>query len=246
VPARELANGTERLESELQRLRQQVERLQLREKELRELLLEAHEQLLRRDEELQAALVGRRQIVVSRSRQAGAAVKPAAGKPSKVEYQQLITQIRSTVEATLPAGATVIVVSRGDSDLLKLEGRHGWHYPQTDAGVYAGYYPADSAGAIAHLEELKARGAQYLLFPSTAFWWFDHYPGFRQHLDRSYHTVLEDATCVIFALHELPGAGLHANGKAAGPSGPARASPQSLWRRLIQAWRGEESPAGKV
>lgn len=52
----------------------------------------------------------------------------------------------------------MIVVSRGDSDLLNLGGRQAWHFPQTEDGVYAGYYPADSTEAITHLEVLRAKG----------------------------------------------------------------------------------------
>jgi hypothetical protein len=68
----------------------------------------------------------------------------------------------------LPSNAQVIVVSSGDSDLLTLGGRQVWHFPQTEDGVNAGYYPADSTEAITHLEVLRAKGGEYLLFPSTA------------------------------------------------------------------------------
>jgi len=103
----------------------------------------------------------------------------------------------------LPHDATVIVVSKGDSELLKLDGRRAWHFPQTESGVYAGHYPADSAAAIAHLEVLRAKGGGFLLFPSTASWWLDHYAEFGQHLERHYPVVVRQKDmCVIYALHE--------------------------------------------
>lgn len=117
------------------------------------------------------------------------------------EYEQLVERLRKTVEATVPPGSAVAVVSRGDSDLLRLEGRSGWHFPQLEGGVYAGHHPADSATAIAHLEHVRSRGAGYLVFPSTAGWWFDHYPELKRHLEEQHELVCNDpATCFIYRL----------------------------------------------
>jgi glycosyltransferase involved in cell wall biosynthesis len=118
-------------------------------------------------------------------------------------YQKLPKQIEEVVRHTLPPQATVAVVSKGDNALLALDGRTGWHFPQREDGVYAGYYPADSPSAIAHLEALRQKGAEFLLLPQTAFWWLEHYPGFRQHLEQRYRSILSDShTCKIFALFE--------------------------------------------
>jgi SAM-dependent methyltransferase len=118
-----------------------------------------------------------------------------------VEYQQLIHRIRGIVCAALPDEATVVVVSRGDDALLALDGRMAWHFPQDESGVYAGYYPADSAAAIAHLEALRARGGQFLLFPATSLWWLDHYTELAQYLDDTYRRVVRhEDTCVIYDL----------------------------------------------
>ena len=69
------------------------------------------------------------------------------------------------------------------------DGRRGWHFPQAAKGEYAGHHPADSAAAIEHLESLRAKGGQYLLFPATAFWWFEHYRDFKQYLDARYAAI---------------------------------------------------------
>lgn len=92
------------------------------------------------------------------------------------------------------------VVSRGDGDLLELEHRMGWHFPEARPGVYAGHHPADSDAAIATLEEARARGARWLLFPGTSFWWLEHYDRFRDHLDDSYACAWRDPRCVIYDL----------------------------------------------
>jgi GT2 family glycosyltransferase len=116
-------------------------------------------------------------------------------------YQQLVEHIRTVVCTTLPPEATVVVVSKGDDDLLKLDGRQALHFPQTEEGMYAGYYPADSAEAIERLEALRAKGADYLVFPSTAFWWLDHYAEFKTYLEHTYNMIMLLAdTCAIFAL----------------------------------------------
>jgi SAM-dependent methyltransferase len=116
-------------------------------------------------------------------------------------YRRVIAKIREVVRAALPAGATVIVVSRGDDELTRLDGRTGWHFPQGLSGVYAGHHPADSAEAIRHLEDLRTRGGQFLLVPATAFWWLTHYKEFARHLDEAHELVLKaDDACVIYRL----------------------------------------------
>jgi hypothetical protein len=124
----------------------------------------------------------------------------APNKP--LRYSQLVRQIREVVNDVVPAAATVAVVSKGDEELLKLgDGRKGWHFPQDEHGAYAGYHPADSSQAIAHLEELRAKGAQFLLFPGTALWWLEHYAEFREHLDTQYRVIVSrEDTCLVFAL----------------------------------------------
>ena len=211
--------------------------------------------------------------------------------------RQLICKIRDAAHAALPRDARVIVVDKGDGDLLRLGGVQEWHFPLATGGsperlfasgprgsvditwmqpgrtydfrlyasrerrqllaatslmhkegaaitatpeavhigemagkttiawetggdlhsqvymseqkAYAGYYPSGSCEAIAQLEGLRAQGAQYLLFPQTAFWWIEHYPEFARHLESRYRQIVrrndtEDA-CMIFDLrHSLP------------------------------------------
>jgi glycosyltransferase involved in cell wall biosynthesis len=211
--------------------------------------------------------------------------------------QQLLHRIRNAVRAALPTDGKVIVVDKGDGDILGLSGPEEWHFPPIVGGLperlfasgprgsvdvdwmqsgrtydfrlyagrerrqllaatslmhkegaaitatpgpvqigemagkatiawetggdshpqvfmseqkaYAGYYPRGSCEAIAQLEGLRAKGAQYLLFPQTAFWWLEHYPEFARHLENRYRLIVrpkdtEDA-CMIFDLcHPLP------------------------------------------
>jgi hypothetical protein len=118
------------------------------------------------------------------------------------DYPRLVGHIQEVAKAVLPRKATVAVVSKGDEELLKLGGeRRGWHFPQNEDGVYAGYYPADSVAAISHLEELRSSGADFLLFPETAFWWLERYEDFKQHLDARYRRIWGEG-CIIYQLYE--------------------------------------------
>src|SRR3712207_3528376 len=116
-------------------------------------------------------------------------------------YQRLSRRLQEAVGMALPPDATVIVVSKGDEELLKLgDDRRGWHFPQNEEGVYAGHYPADSAQAIAHLEELRTKGAEFLLFPATALWWLEKYGEFGRYLDSRYRRLYDDDICLIYRL----------------------------------------------
>ena len=112
-----------------------------------------------------------------------------------------IRRVREVVRVALPADATILVVSRGDDELLDLEGREAWHFPQAENRAYAGYHPATSAEAIEHLGSLRAQGAGYIVFPSTALWWLDHYDELREYLERDHEVIVrQHDACVIYAL----------------------------------------------
>ena len=124
-------------------------------------------------------------------------------EPSEIlGYREQLAGIHALVDERVPEGATVLVVSRGDEDALDLGGRRAWHFPQGGDGSYAGSYPHDSEEAVAHLEDLRRRGAQYLLVPATSAWWLDHYEGFARHLRERYRPLAEGEECVLFALEE--------------------------------------------
>ena len=124
--------------------------------------------------------------------------KPHEHRPDE-EYAAMIEGVRAAVCAQVPPDATVLVVSKGDEELLQLHGVQGRHFPQDETGGFAGHYPADDQEAINHLEALRARGAEYLLFPRTSAWWLEHYGGLRKHLESTYEAVARDDACIIFA-----------------------------------------------
>ncbi|MDQ4070631.1 MAG: hypothetical protein M3203_14340, partial [Actinomycetota bacterium] len=112
-----------------------------------------------------------------------------------------VERVTAALADAVPADARVLVVSRGDDELVELDGWRGSHFPQDESGVYAGFYPEDSAEAIGHLEDLRTAGAEYLVFPPTAMWWLEHYRGLRTHLERSYRFVPTGPDdCAVVAL----------------------------------------------
>lgn len=124
-----------------------------------------------------------------------------AGPDEADGYPDLVIRIRALVRSVVPSGARVAVASKGDEELLLLEGRKGWHFPQVEGGEYAGHHPLDADDATRSLEALRDQGAQFFVLPQTAFWWLDHYAGFARHLNDHYRVALRNAdACLIFDL----------------------------------------------
>jgi glycosyltransferase involved in cell wall biosynthesis len=153
------------------------------------------------------------------------------GQAGPDAYKELIQRVREICQQVLPRDAAVLVVSRGDDRLLDLDAARASHFPQADSGVYAGHHPADSSQAILHLEALRAKGGQFLLFPQTSFWWLEHYQEFAAHLDARYSRAWDDEYCILYRLGSGAG-GSSINGEPAPhyhkAMGPTRPSPPDL------------------
>jgi hypothetical protein len=174
----------------LERIRARLRATSSDESTLRVLLVLAHEAV-----EARMKSASFEQQVSPRTR----AGTSSAASPD--DYDTLVARIRDIVSARLPAHAAVLVVSRGDDRLLVPEDAAA-HFPQGTSGGYAGFYPYDSEAAVTHLEELRADGAEYLLFPSTAYWWLDYYGGLTKHLLMTARVVHHDRHCLIFDLRD--------------------------------------------
>lgn len=114
-------------------------------------------------------------------------------------YRHLVERVRAALEERVPAGERVLVVSRGDRDLLDLDGIEAGHFPQDSEGRYLGHHPRDSEDALVQLETLREGGASYLVLPATSSWWLDHYEGFAEHL-RERCAATELGFCTIYEL----------------------------------------------
>jgi hypothetical protein len=111
-----------------------------------------------------------------------------------------VERIRAAVSESVPTGATIAVVSRGDDALLELGGFTAWHFPQGSDGRWAGHYPDNTAAALAQVEAVRLAGAEYLLLPEPAFWWLDHYAGLGDHLLRHGEEVARTSDLRLYRL----------------------------------------------
>jgi hypothetical protein len=123
-----------------------------------------------------------------------------------LEYDHLVESVRALIVDTVPAGETVLVVSKGDEGLVELEGRVGWHFPRGADGAFAGWYPADLRELRDQLDTLRSKGARFLVFPRTAAWWFEFYEGLEQLLDAEYEEVRSEHGCRVFVVRETTAA----------------------------------------
>jgi GT2 family glycosyltransferase len=133
---------------------------------------------------------------------AGAGEGAKLSVADQLGYRRLVERIRDAVREEVPAGAGVLVVSRGDRELVDLGDLDAGHFPQDADGRYLGHHPRDSGDAIAQLEALREGGAEYLVLPATSFWWLDHYEELAARL-RERCEAAELGFCTIYRLVPL-------------------------------------------
>ena len=182
-------------------------------------LIEAHEELRRRDEELMVRICELQEAV---------GVAPS----ESFAYRLLPERLRTLVRSHIPAGRAVAVISKGDEELLRLDGRPARHFPSSATGEYTGYYPPDSAAATAHLAEIRQQGVEFLVIPATSLWWLDHYTDFGDHL-RSHcaEVAREDGVAAIYSLAGASAAG--ASGRQSSDENALLPGMRALVRSLI-------------
>jgi transposase len=180
------------VELQMARIRARLKATTEHDRALRVMLVLAHE-TLRRSTEVAAAdaAAGSRPPVA-----------PVTAPVTRDDYAELVRRVQDIAAETVPAGARILVVSRGDDELL-VPGFDAGHFPQAPDGRYAGYYPADSDDAVAQLERLRDAGAEYLVLPSTAYWWLDFYGALARHLLTTARVAHHDEHCLILDLRHL-------------------------------------------
>jgi glycosyltransferase involved in cell wall biosynthesis len=114
------------------------------------------------------------------------------------EWDEELRSIAATVRTLVPRRARLAVADKHDPTILSLSRRRGWHFP--DLRLMPEGYPPDDDAAIRHLNRLQGMGTEYLVFPSAAFWWLDHYGGLRRHLDTRCSRIWRDERCIMYRL----------------------------------------------
>lgn len=128
--------------------------------------------------------------------------RPHARRP-KFSYYEHVEKIKKIIDTKLPREATVLVVSKGDEDLVTIPSRRVWHFPQEQDGTYSGHHPANSVEAIHQLEKLRKEGGDFLVLPVSMYWWLQFYLEFAAHLAQHCPLVVEEQECLIYRLGKL-------------------------------------------
>ena len=79
----------------------------------------------------------------------------------------------------------------------EIDGRRTYHFSEADSS-YAGGPPADSAAAIARIDDHRARGIQFLVLGAPAFWWLEHYKALHEYISTNATQIFESPRVVIF------------------------------------------------
>jgi len=105
------------------------------------------------------------------------------------------------LKTVTPPNALVVAADNGDPTVFYYAERKGWHFMERD-GIYYGE-PKDSAQAIVDLEELRKRGASYLVFTSNTSWWLDYYEELGQYVQRTATLTDEPSEFRIYKLNPV-------------------------------------------
>jgi hypothetical protein len=101
-------------------------------------------------------------------------------------------RVRQCVRFPLPGNATsneiVAVIIEGSDRSLELPVRETWEFPESSNGDAADRLRSGS-DPIAQLEELRAKGARFLLVTDAASSWLAANSEFERHLDWNYRVV---------------------------------------------------------
>jgi glycosyltransferase involved in cell wall biosynthesis len=151
------------------------------------------------------------------SRRSRTAEAERSSRFAGVDEESLSDAVRRRMQTIGRPGATVLVASRGDEDLVDIGSHPTWPFPQGRDGGWAGYEPVDGLAAVNHLEAQRLRGADYFVLPRTAFAWRFRYPELLEHLEQTCRRVHQDEYLVVYDL--AVGAG---NGVRLDPTPAAR------------------------
>jgi hypothetical protein len=115
-----------------------------------------------------------------------------------IEHAERLRPAADELDAAIPASAGVILVDQDEWREFVLPGRRVWPFLERE-GQYWGP-PPDDQTAIAALERLRGRGAEFMVIARPAFWWLEHYTGLHRHLETTGRRLLDSEWSVVFDL----------------------------------------------
>jgi len=121
------------------------------------------------------------------------------GRREHLQWLHDLRRAREEIESLVPPGDAFLFVDDGKLGREPVPpGRRPIPFLEKD-GVYWGP-PADDAAGIAELERLRQSGANFLVFAWPAFWWLDHYPELRRHVESRYRRIWRNQRLHVFDL----------------------------------------------
>jgi hypothetical protein len=117
-----------------------------------------------------------------------------------LNWMRGIQSVADAIEELVPGDARFVLV---DGDELRgdlVQRRRAIPFLERD-GQHWGPARHDEE-AIAELERLRRASVAFVVFAWPAFWWLDHYVGFRAYLRNTFTCVLENDRVVVFDLRD--------------------------------------------
>jgi hypothetical protein len=127
--------------------------------------------------------------------------------------QRLRDALSEALRKVVPEGTALAVVNQGAAELLRLGPFTAWPYPSSKRDGATSTIDEDSEEAPPqtigevideaprNLEELKSRGAKFLVIPAPSAGWLEERPLVREYLDSTYPIVLSEAALgIVYSL----------------------------------------------
>jgi 4-amino-4-deoxy-L-arabinose transferase-like glycosyltransferase len=118
-------------------------------------------------------------------------------KPLYVSWAIPSLKAGNEVNRIAPPAALIIVPGNGDPTTIYYSKRRGWHFLGNGR---VGIYPANSGLAIKDVENLREKGAAYLVLTKETLWYLNWYKGLESHLNSHYGRISDGHDYLIFDL----------------------------------------------
>ena len=117
-------------------------------------------------------------------------------KTELAAWIDMLEQAVREFQAVIPGNERYILIDEERLAGSNLEESARVKRPLEKKGIYWGP-PADTASAVAEIEQLRASGINYLVIAWPAFWWLEHYVGFESLLKNRFKTVLHNERLLV-------------------------------------------------
>jgi len=121
---------------------------------------------------------------------------------ARIFYQPISAPLRDAgleLKQITPENSLIAAADNGDPTVLYYAERKGWHFLEK-GGIYDGD-PDGATPAIVDLQQLREKGAKYVVLTSNTLWWLDLYPEFRDYLHANSTLIAATSEFRIYRLN---------------------------------------------